>query len=93
MSDHIQLFVDDVTQHSLLTTKNIGAIDLTPNPTYVILELGCTKSMGARYEVNKFMRVARARGLVYEIMLSTSVFSFCQFRDYVCSSGLEMLVP
>ena len=33
---HIQLFVEDVTQHSFLSTKSVGAMDLDQNPTYVV---------------------------------------------------------
>ena len=54
----------------------MGAIDLSRNPTYVILDLGCTSSMGTRYAVNKFMRAAAAHGLENELIPSTSTFSF-----------------
>ena len=64
----LQLCVEDVTQHSYLTTKNIGAIDLRKNPTYVILDLGCTKTMVSRYAVNKVMRAASTHGLEYELI-------------------------
>ena len=46
-SEHLQLFVEDVTGHSLLRGRVVGVIDLAANPTYVILYLGCTKSMGS----------------------------------------------
>ena len=59
----------------VLRTKNFGVIDLSQNPTYVILDLGCTKSMGSRYVVNKFMRAAPSHGLEYELIPSTSIFA------------------
>ena len=89
VSGHLQLFVEDVTQESYLTTKSSGAIDLSQNPTYVILALGCPKSMGSRYAVNKFMRVASAHGLEYELIHSTSKHVLCQLRDNVCSTGIN----
>ena len=39
----LQLFVEDVAQHCFLCTKGVGTIDLAQNPTYAILDLGCTK--------------------------------------------------
>ena len=74
--DYSQLFVEDVTGHSYLSTKIGGVIDLVQNPTYVMLCLGCTKSMGFRYAVNKFMTAAQVHGLGYEFLQSTSRFSF-----------------
>ena len=47
-SEHLQPLVEDVTGHSFLSTKAVGDIDLAVNPTYAILDLGCTKSMGSR---------------------------------------------
>ena len=65
-----QFFVEYVTGHSLLSIKAESVIDLTQHPTYVILDLGCTKSMGSRYAVNKFMKAAHVHGLDYEIVPS-----------------------
>ena len=68
--------MDDVTGHYFLSTKVVGVVDLAVNPTYVILDLGCTKSMGSRYAVNKFMKAARIHGLDYELVPYTSTCSF-----------------
>ena len=65
-----QFFVEDVTGHSFLSTKTENVIDLAQHPTYVILDLGCTKSMGSRSAVNKFMRVAHVHGLDYAFVPS-----------------------
>ena len=61
--DIAQLFVEDVTGRSFLSTKTDNVFDLAHNPTYVILDLGCTKSMGLRYAVTKFMKAAHVHGL------------------------------
>ena len=50
-------------------------VDLAQNPTYVILDLRCTKSMGSRYAVNKFMKADHVYGLEYELIPSTSRFA------------------
>jgi hypothetical protein len=93
VSDHLQLLVEDVAQHSFLTTKNIGVIDRRQNPTYVILDLGCTKSMGSRYAVNKFMRVAAAHGLEYELMHSTSKLSVANSETTSVHEELNIWFP
>ena len=64
-SEHLQLFVEDVAGHSFLNTKAVGVIDLAVHPKYAILDLGCTKSMGSHYAVNKFMKAARNHGFDY----------------------------
>ena len=46
--DYAQLFVEDVTGHYFLSTKTVSVVDLAQNPTYVICDLLCTKSMGSR---------------------------------------------
>ena len=50
-------------------------IDLAKNPTYAILDLGRTKSMGARHAVNKFMQAVLACGLECELTPPISKFS------------------
>ena len=71
-----QFCVEDVTGHSFASTKTENVIDLAQRPTYVILDIGCTRSMGSRYAVNKFMNAAHVHGLDYEIVPSSSRFLF-----------------
>ena len=73
--DHLQLFADDVTRHCLLSTRTVGTIDSGQIPSFVILELGCTKSIGSLYAMNKFMKAAHVYGLAYELVHSTSTCS------------------
>lgn len=75
-SEHLQLFVNDDTIHAFLSTKTVGVIDLAQNRTYVILDLGGTKSMGSRYAINKFMKVAHVRRFGYELAPYTVKFAF-----------------
>ena len=61
-SDDLQLYVEDVQNHcghSFLTTRSWSVIDLAGSPTHVILDLACTKSMGSRHAVNKFVKKQR----------------------------------
>ena len=68
-------------------------IDLAQNPTYVILDLGCTKSMGSRYAVSKFMKAARVHGLDYELIPSTSRFSFANSETTSIRQALKTWFP
>ena len=85
--------MEDATGHSFLSTKTGCVIDLAQNPTYFILDLGFTKSMGSRYAVNKFMKAARVHGLDYEIIPSTSMFSFANSETTSVHQALKNLVP
>ena len=40
--------------HALSANHQEGRVDLTKNPTYVVLDLGCTRSMGSRKAVEAF---------------------------------------
>ena len=68
-------------------------IDVAQNPTYVILDLGYTKSVGSRYAVNKFMKAAHVYGLDYEIILSASRFSFANSETASFHQALNIWFP
>ena len=38
-------------------------IDLERNPTYVILDLGCTRSMGSMHSVKAFIEAGKKHGI------------------------------
>ncbi len=92
-SDFSQFCVEDVIGHSYLSTKTGSVIDLAQNPTYVSLDLGCTKSMGSIYAVNNFMRTAHIHGLDYEIVPSTSKFSFAISDTTTFHQALRICFP
>ena len=85
--------MEDVTGHSFLSTKTENVIDLSQKPTYVILDIGCTKCMGSRYAVNKFMRAAHVHGLDYEIVPSSSKFSFANSETTIVHQALKVWFP
>ena len=68
-------------------------IDLAQNPTYVILDLGCTKSMGSRFAVNMYMKSAHVHGLDYEIIPSTSRCSFANSETAYVHQALKIWFP
>ena len=88
--DLSQFFVEDVTGHAFLSTKTDNVIDLTQNPTYVIPDLRCTKSMGSRYAVTKFMKSAHVHGLEYEIVPSSSKFSSANSETTTVHQALKV---
>ena len=53
-----------------------NTIDVRKNPMYVILDLGCTKSMGSRPAVNAFRAACVDYGMWTEILPAHSYFSF-----------------
>ena len=56
-------------------------IDLKKNPTYVILDIGCTRSMGSRHAVEKFAALAEKKGLQLEFLPSSACFSFANSQS------------
>ena len=88
--DDSQLFVDDATGHSMLITKTGSVIDLAQNPTYVILDLGCAKSMDSRYAVTMCIKADHVRGLDYELIPLTSNSSCAKSETTI---GTENLLP
>ena len=46
--------------------KEVYGVDLNRNPIYVVLDLGCTRSMGSRKAITVFARVAPQHGIWLE---------------------------
>jgi len=51
-------------------------VSLADNPTSVILDLGCTRAMGSRQAIERFMKAAAKHHLGCEILPSQVTFSF-----------------
>ena len=56
--------------------KTAEGINLMQNPLYVILDIGCTRSMGSRHAIEAFRRHCGPSGLTTEILPSSSYFTF-----------------
>ena len=52
------------------------AINMDQNPTFVILDLGCTKCMGSRKKVERFLQASASYGFSHEWIRSGAKFSF-----------------
>ena len=49
---HVYLNYESNVQHTLLTDY----VDMSSNPTYVILDSGCTRAMGSRFAIDRLVR-------------------------------------
>ena len=56
--------------------KTAEGINLMANPLYVILDIGCTKSMGSRHAIEAFRQHCGPTGISTEILPSSSYFTF-----------------
>ena len=56
--------------------KSVEGINLAANPLYVILDIGCTRSMGSRHAVEAFRRHCKEFNIATEILPSSSYFTF-----------------
>ena len=49
---HVYLNYESNVQHTLLTDY----VDMSSNPTYVILDSGCTRAMGSRFAIDRLVK-------------------------------------
>ena len=68
-------------------------IDITKNPTFAILDQGCTKAMGSRFAIENFCRAASSRGLAYERCQSNAVFGFANSQKSKTTERLRIWFP
>jgi hypothetical protein len=51
-------------------------IEISQHPSYVVLDLGCTRSMGSRRAITRLLAACQNTGVTYEILPVSSKFSF-----------------
>ena len=87
-------FVTEATanDHSLISRAYVpvryrkeNMINLADSPTPVILDLGCTRSMGSRKAVNAFLKAWKERGNQAELLKSDASFKFASSHGTDCS--------
>ena len=75
---------------SLLTER----VDLRNNPSFVILDSGCTKAMGSRYAVNRLIRACKDspeyRSIDFSFEPCHSTFSFANSETSVVRERLHI---
>jgi hypothetical protein len=77
--------------HSYLTCWD--RLDLKTNPTFAVLDLGCTKAMASRYAINLFVKEAGKYGITWEYLPSSSRFSFANSAEDVVSQKIRIWLP
>ena len=63
-------------------------LDLAHHPTHVVLDLGCTRSMGSRTARRRFQKYALYHGITTEFCPLQEVFCVCQLWDRSLSGKL-----
>ena len=68
-------------------------LDLKANPTYAVLDLGCTKAMASRYAINLFVKEAGKHGISWEYLPSSSRFSFANSAEDSVTQKIRVWLP
>ena len=72
---------------------SINAIRVEDNPTYVILDLGCTRAVGSRVAVDRLLKVAHHYKITHEILPSNSRFNFANSQKSTCTEKCRLWFP
>ena len=75
------------------TTARTDSVNVVSEPTYVILDLGCTRAMGSRVAVNRLLNVAHHYGITYEILPTDSKFNFANSQTATCTERVRLWLP
>ena len=73
-----------------LRERKENMVHLPTNPTFVILDLGCTRSMGSRKAVNAFLKAWRLKGNEAEILESNASFKFANSQATNCKEKMRI---
>ena len=69
------------------------AVDVTLNPLYVILDVGCTRAMGSRTAINRFMAACQGTHLSCELLPSVGKFSFANSQTTEVTEKCRVWFP
>ena len=81
---------------SIIDCVNSPLIDLKNNPTYVILDLGCTRAMGSRSAIEKMRDALRKEvypNYYIEILPTNSNFNFANSQSASCTEKCRIWFP
>ena len=68
-------------------------VNLVESPTYVILDLGCTRAMGSRAAMTRLLAVALEYGITHETLVSDSKFNFANSQTATCKERCRLWFP
>ena len=81
-------------EHSALVMKSMqNTIDIRYSPSYVVMDLGCTKSMGSRPAIMEFVKAGRKNGLTFEFRPCHTLYAFANSQQSYCSECLVVWFP
>ena len=81
------------SDYSYQSDRSSEKVDLAHDPTYVILDLGCTRAMGSRVAANRFMKAAPYYGITIESLPTDSKFNFANSQTSVCKERMRVWLP
>ncbi len=76
--------------HAPLRERKENMVHLPTNPTFVILDLGCTRSMGSRKAVDAFLKAWKRKGNEAEILESNASFKFANSQATNCTEKMRI---
>ncbi len=66
------------------------AVDVSQEPTHVILDLGCTKAIGSRKAIDRLVKAIKGTHLQVEWLPSSSTFHFANSQAAKCTQKLRV---
>ena len=71
----------------------LPAISVQQNPTYVVLDIGCTKPMGSRPAIMAFAKAAKPYGIECEFLPTYAEFSFANSDTHAVYEKCRIWFP
>ena len=68
-------------------------VDLLHRPTFVILDIGCTRAMGSRPAIERFAKAAKLQGVTCEFLPSDGSFNFANSQSTQCKEKRRVWIP
>ena len=78
------------TSWTPLRERKENLINISEHPTFVILDIGCTRCMGSRKAVNAFLEAWKRRGNEAEMLRSNASFKFANSHASHCTEKLRI---
>ena len=79
-------------QYTTLSVQD-KEINIEEHPTLAVLDLGCTRAMGSRPAVTRFVKAIRKLGYYVEFLPSNAKFSFANSQTAQCREMIRVWFP
>ena len=84
-------YISSISSYQVSDSSKL--VNVAKEPTYVILDLGCTRAMGSRVAVTRLLNVAHHYGITYEILPTDSKFNFANSQTATCTERVRLWLP